>query len=242
MCTSSAAGGSARSVEPAPRDRLSPQPRRNHWNSETARDRLTRTGRTRPFIPPPKAIAAVNRRLAALPDGLRGHIERARATAIPIAHALGVDLPRVDFALAAHDLFRSESNAALLEETERREWQMSEFERREPLMLHGPVAGLWLAADGGVEDRAVLDAVTYHTTFAPGLGDVAAAVFLADKVEPGKLARASWLAEVNELALAGNAVEAIILYLSRLSEKLRAEGGVPHPRAAEAIAWLRNSA
>lgn len=195
----------------------------------------------RPYIPPPKAISAVNRRLSALPDGLRGHIERARATAIPIAHALGVDLPRVDFALAAHDLFRAELDAVLLVEAERRGWQIGEFDRQEPLLLHGPVAGLWLAAECGVDDKPVLDAVTYHTTFAPGLDTVAAAVFLADKVEPGKLARASWLSDVHDMALDGRAAKAIITYLTRLSEKLLSEGATPHPRAAEAVAWLQET-
>jgi predicted HD superfamily hydrolase involved in NAD metabolism len=196
--------------------------------------------RVRPFIPPPKAISAVNRRLATLPAGLRAHIERARATAIPISQALGVDLPRVDFALAAHDLYRAEPDAALLDEAGRHGWQISEFERRVPLMLHGPVAGLWLAAEGGIADRAVLEAITYHTTFAPGLGQLEAAVFLADKIEPGKLARTPWLSEVRDLAMAGRIAEAIFTYLSRLSEKLVGEGAAPHPRAAETVAWIRS--
>lgn len=193
----------------------------------------------RPFIPPPRAISAVNRRLATLPDGLRTHVERARATSIKIAFALGVELPRVDFALAAHDLFRADAGDVLLAEAQRLRWRTEDFDRQAPLLLHGPVAGLWLAADCGVDDRSVLDAVTYHTTFAPGLDDVAAVVFLADKVEPGKLALAPWLADVRELALAGRARDAIVMYLTRLSGKLRREGGVPHPRAADAVAWLR---
>jgi predicted HD superfamily hydrolase involved in NAD metabolism len=194
--------------------------------------------RQRPFIPPPKAISAVNRRLAALPDGLRSHIERARATAIPIAHALGADLPRVDFALAAHDLFRAEPDKALLEAASRLGWKADEFELQEPMMLHGPVAGLWLSSEGGVDDREVLDAVIYHTPFSHGLGRVAAAVFLADKVEPGKLARAPWLSDVERLAKAGRAAAAIIAFLTKRSDDLRAEGRTPHPRAAQATAWL----
>jgi HD superfamily phosphohydrolase YqeK len=193
----------------------------------------------RPFIPPPKAISAVNRRLSTLPDGLRSHIEQSRATAIPIAHALGVDLPRVDFALAAHDLFRAESDQALIEAADRLGWQAESFERQEPLMLHGPVAALWLASEGSVDDRSVLDSITYHTTFAPGLGRVAAAVFLADKVEPGKLARGPWLADVDRLAKSGEAAGAIVAYLTQLSAQLRAEGATPHPRAAKVIDWLR---
>lgn len=197
--------------------------------------------RQRPFIPPPKAISAVTRRLATLPAGLRAHIERSRATGIEVAHTLAVDPARVDFALAAHDLYRAEPDAALLEEAERLGWRISGFERQKPLLLHGPVAGLWLAGEAGVEDEAVLDSVTYHTTFAPGLGKLEAAVFLADKVEPGKLARAEWLAEVRDLALAGKPAEAIVSYLTRLSKELQGEGATPHPRAGEAVAWLRSN-
>ncbi|MBI4220387.1 MAG: HD domain-containing protein [Chloroflexi bacterium] len=195
--------------------------------------------RVRPFIPPPRAIAAVKHRLAGLPDGLREHVERARAAGLTVAFNLGVDAARADFAIAAHDLFRAASDEALLDEARKLGWPTDPHEAAEPMLLHGPVAGLWLSKQVGFDDPSVVRAVTYHTTFAPGLDDLAAAVFLADKVEPGKLYRGEWLLEVRDLAYAGRVAEAIILYLTKLSERLRSQGRTPHPRAAEAVAWLR---
>ncbi|MBI4306698.1 MAG: HD domain-containing protein [Chloroflexi bacterium] len=203
---------------------------------------MTRLARARPFIPPPKAIAAVKHRLAELPEGLRAHIERTRAVGLSIAFNLGVDAAKADFALAAHDLFRAAPSEALLDDARRLGWDPDDYEAAEPLLLHGPVAGLWLEKEVRFEERSVVSAITYHTTYAPGLGDLAAAVFLADKVEPGKLYRGDWLIEVRDLAFASRASDAIILYLTKLSEKLRSEGSTPHPRTAEAVAWLRDRA
>lgn len=196
--------------------------------------------RLKPFIPSPRTISAVNRRLAGLPDGLRAHIERARAEGIQIAVAFEVDPPAVDFALAAHDLFRAEPPEALLTEAERLGWKIDDVERSEPMLLHGPVAGLWLRLEAGLDYPELVDAVTYHTTFAPRLGPLAAAVFVADKVEPEKLGRSPWLAEVRQAALQRMVFRSVAMYLDRLSTDLLARGDTPHPRALEAIDWIRD--
>lgn len=196
--------------------------------------------RLKPFIPPPRAISAVNRRLAGLPEGLRAHIERARAEGIQIAAAFEVDPPAVDFALAAHDLFRAEVPEWLLTEAERLGWKVEAIERSEPMLLHGPVAGLWLRLEAGLDYPELVDAVTYHTTFAPGLGPLAAAVFVADKVEPEKLGRSPWLSEVRQAALRGMTFRSVAMYLDRLAADLLARGYQPHPRALQAIEWIGN--
>jgi len=194
--------------------------------------------RLKPFIPPPKAISAVNRRLALLPAGLRAHIERARAEGIRIAAALDVPAPEVDFALAAHDLFRAEPDDVLLREAARLGWEIDELERDEPRLLHGPVAGLWLERETGLDHDEITSAVTYHTTFAPRLGTVAAAVFIADKVEPEKLRRNPALVAVRDAALAGRPYESVLLYLKWLSDDLSTRAGRPHPRALLATDWI----
>ena len=61
--------------------------------------------------------------------------------------------------------------------------------RRNPVLLHGPVAALWLQREGGIEDKEVLEAVRCHTTGQKGMGPVAKVVFLADKLDPHKVAR-----------------------------------------------------
>ncbi len=52
-------------------------------------------------------------------------------------------------------------------------------------LLHGPAAAARLEAEG-VRDRAVLDAVAYHTLGHPDLGRLGRALYLADFLEPGR--------------------------------------------------------
>ena len=188
---------------------------------------------------PSAALHLVERRLSALPTGLQAHIERVRGVGRELSDRLGADAGRVDLALAAHDLFRAADDADLLAEAARRGWEADPIEQAEPLLLHGPVAGLWLLQEAGVDDPEVIDAVTWHTTYAPGLGLLAATVFLADKVDPQKVEDRPWLADVKERALDGAPEAAVELYLSRLLIELVDSGGPAHPRALEALNSLR---
>ncbi len=181
----------------------------------------------------------VERRLSTLPDGLRAHVERARGIGRELSDRLGADAGRVDLALAAHDLFRAADGVDLLAEAARRGWEPDPIEQANPLLLHGPVAGLWLLQEAGVNDSDLIDAVTWHTTYAPGLGLLAATVFLADKIDPEKVGSRPWLEEVNDRALQGAPEAAVELCLSRLLIELVEAGELAHPRALEALNSLR---
>ena len=68
------------------------------------------------------------------------------------------------------------------------------------MLLHGPVAALWLAHEGGIADQRLLDSVRWHTTGKRGMGDVAKVVFLADKLDPQKAKRYPYLGAIADLA------------------------------------------
>jgi nicotinate-nucleotide adenylyltransferase len=53
-------------------------------------------------------------------------------------------------------------------------------------VVHGPAAAALLARDFSVSDRGILDAVALHTLGKPGMGDLAAVIYCADKLEPGR--------------------------------------------------------
>lgn len=53
-------------------------------------------------------------------------------------------------------------------------------------VVHGPAAAALLARDFSVNDRELLDAVALHTLGKPGMGDLAAVIYCADKLEPGR--------------------------------------------------------
>ncbi len=179
--------------------------------------------------------ATVEARLAALPSGLRDHVERSRQVAGELAKRHGVDLHKADLGTAAHDIARAVKDDVLLAEAERLGLRINLVERRTPLLIHGRVGAKWLETEDGVSDREILEAVRWHTTGRKHMGAVAKVVFLADKLDPRKVDRYPYLERV--ALLAQDSLDAAILeYLSNELEYLLRQGLLIHP----ASVGLRN--
>ena len=71
----------------------------------------------------------------------------------------------------------------------------------EPILLHGPLAVPILQEQYGVIDADVLGAVAYHTTAHAGMTPLQKLLFIADKIEPEKRARAEEIDRVAVLAV-----------------------------------------
>ena len=125
-------------------------------------------------------------RLAALPHGLRAHVERVRGIARELAAAHAVDPATADLTAAAHDVARHVPGRMLVEEAERLGIPVNAVERAAPILLHGPVGAAWLREDGAIRDPEVLEGVRWHTTAHPDLAPVGQVVFVADKLDPAK--------------------------------------------------------
>ncbi len=179
--------------------------------------------------------ATVEARLAALPSGLRDHVERSRQVARELAGRHGVDLHKADLGTAAHDIARAVKGDALLAEAKRLGLRVNVVERRTPLLIHGRVGAKWLETEDGISDPNVLEAVRWHTTGRKDMGAVAKVVFLADKLDPRKMERYPYLERV--ASLAQDSLDAAILeYLSNELGYLLREGLLIHP----ASVGLRN--
>ena len=175
---------------------------------------------------------AIDSRLRELPIGLRDHVERSRAVGHDLAIRHRVDAVQVDTGIAAHDLARAIKQSVLLQEAETLRLDISFVERRQPLLLHGPVAAAWLRKDDGCVIGPILEAVEFHTTGRPGMGELAKVVFLADKLDPWKVERAPFLNRVADLART-NLDLAILDYLDHTIERLVRDGQMIHPTAIE---------
>jgi HD superfamily phosphohydrolase YqeK len=186
-----------------------------------------------------ESLPVVEARLSDLPEGLQGHISRSRAIGADLCEIHGVNPEAVDLALAAHDLFKELDDDELLAEAGRRGWEADAVERAFPYLLHGPVAALWLMQEAGIGEPSVIEAVTWHTTYAPNMGPVAAMTFLADKIDPVKVHEGPWLEDVRALSYKKRAEDAVELYLSRLIVRLVEGGDVAHSRTLEALNYLR---
>ncbi len=186
-----------------------------------------------------ECLPLVEARLADLPEGLQEHVSRSRAIGADLCEIHGVDPDDVDLALAAHDLFKAMDGDELLAEAGRRGWEADAVERAFPFLLHGQVAALWLMQEAGIDEPSVIEAVTWHTTYAPNMGPTAALTFLADKIDPWKVERNQWLEEVRDLSYKKRAEDAIEMYLSRLITRFVEKGGIAHTRTLDALNFLR---
>jgi len=173
-----------------------------------------------------------------LPDGLVAHIDRVVALAQTLARRHGADEGRAMLAAQGHDLVRHWGDDRWLAEAEARSLTVLPAERAAPVLLHGPLGAALLAERGWLADAELLDAIRYHTTGHPAYRPEAWAMFVADKIEPHKVARRPGLAVV--VAAAERSLEAATLaYLELMEEQGRQSGWAVHPLQVETLAFLR---
>ena len=172
---------------------------------------------------------AVEVRLAALPRGLREHVERTRVVGRELAERHDVDARAVDIAVAAHDLFRAAEDADLLSLAGEHSLEIDPVERQVPMLLHGPVAAAWLEENSGVMDSRIVEAVRCHTTGCLRMSSVAKAVFVADKIDPSKIEHDLGLRGIRDAA-DESLDTALLAYLDHLIAGRIERGDLVHPR------------
>ena len=171
--------------------------------------------------------------VAALPAGLRGHIARVEEEAVRLAPLHGVDPQRARLAALGHDLVRHEPGPRLLQLAAEYALTPDEVERAAPILVHGPVAAAMLLRDYAVDDADLVAGVDCHTTARPGMSALEKVLFVADKVEPHKLAREPALAEVKRLAET-DLDAALLRYLDLYVEEALQRRRQLHPRTTAA--------
>ena len=60
------------------------------------------------------------------------------------------------------------------------------MEKRVPSLLHGKVGAIYAREKYGVEDKDILNAISYHTTARPGMSLLEKIIFIADYIEPSR--------------------------------------------------------
>ena len=134
----------------------------------------------------------------------------------------------MDLGIAAHDLARGLNADRLLAEAHHLGLDVTLVERHAPVLLHGPVAARWLEQEGNHTHESVVQAVRWHSTGVPGMTRVAKVVFLADKLDPHKVAKYPYLKKVESLA-AISVDEALLEHLDRVIEYLVRRKLMVHP-------------
>ena len=171
-----------------------------------------------------------------LSDKRYAHTLRVAETIERLAKLHGLDPERARLAGVLHDTAREIGKEKLLRVAEEDGLSVGDFERERPILLHGPVAAELAREDLGVEDGEILDAVRAHTTGEPGMGPLALALFVADKIEPGReqpgVEDLRDLAPVSLHRAARAALEDSISYNERRDRRA-------HPKSRQTLDWLR---
>jgi predicted HD superfamily hydrolase involved in NAD metabolism len=163
------------------------------------------------------------------------HVLGVADTAEWLAHAHGLPPDRTRLAALLHDVARESGPDELLYEAGRYGIAVDEFAGERPVMLHGPVAAEEARRELGVEDPEVLEAIRVHTTGTPEIGPIALAVYVADKIEPGRdYPSVERLRGLAQESLTGAALEIL-----RATQAHNENQGRPtHPDSRRMLAWL----
>lgn len=168
-----------------------------------------------------------------LPEGLRDHVLRVEAESRWLAERHGVDVDRVRLAALGHDLVRHLRGPELLRLASRYGLTPDPIETAVPILVHGPVAARILTRDYALDDEEVVAGIDCHTTARAGMTPLEQVLFVADKVEPDKLAHDDALAEVREMAWR-DLDAGVLRYLDHYLTRAVRFGMELHPRTLEA--------
>ena len=182
-----------------------------------------------------RVVDRINRRMRRLPPGLLEHCQRVEEIARRLAELHDQDVEAIGIAALAHDATKHFSGVENLLRMEEYDLPpVTEFERRNPAILHGMVGAELLKREDGLGHPQLYNAIYWHTVGDPTGGDpIAHIVFLADKLDPVKIKQYPWQAELNELA-ENDLPAAMTMFLTRNVTRLLEKGVAVHPAAIEA--------
>lgn len=175
---------------------------------------------------------------ARLSEGRYGHTLRVADSAERLARAHGLDPARARLAALLHDAAREVGREDFLRLAGAWDLPVGEPEQESPKLLHGPLAAELARRELGVEDEEVLEAIRTHTTGRPGMGPLALALYVADKIEPARdypsVERLRRLAPEDLRAAAAKALRRSISHNEQ-------RGKETHPASHAALEWLEEA-
>lgn len=171
-------------------------------------------------------------RINALPNALRGHINRVRKISRELAAVHGIDVTLADLTAAAHDVARHIPPQVLLKEAELLGLPIKAIERNSPIILHGPVGACWLRDEGTLENSAALEGVYWHTVAHPDLSLLGQVVLLADKLDPSKRNKFPFQPQVRQAAF-HSLSDGLLAFLDGILRQQLEQGELIHPTSSE---------
>lgn len=144
-------------------------------------------------------------------------------TAACLAMRYSADMNLAALAGLLHDCAKNLSNDELRGESKKYGLEISEVEERQPFLLHGKLGAFYARTRYGIDEDAVLDAITWHTTGRPGMSLLEEIVFIADYIEPSRK-EIPGLSEIRRLVFT-DITKAVYLTLKNTLEYLNSQEG-----------------
>lgn len=107
-------------------------------------------------------------------------------TACCLAMRYGADMKKADLAGLLHDCAKNYSAREMRMLCEKYHLPVSEYEDRNPELLHAKLGARTACEEYGIRDEEILSAITWHTTGRPEMSLLEKIVFIADYIEPNR--------------------------------------------------------
>lgn len=107
-------------------------------------------------------------------------------TAAAMAMCHNVDIEQAAIAGLLHDCGKNFSAAEKIAKCEKYGLPISNYERRNPELLHAKLSAAIAKDKFKVKDREILSAITWHTTGCPNMSDLDKIIYIADFIEPNR--------------------------------------------------------
>ena len=136
-----------------------------------------------------------------------------------------------------HDCAKYLSDDDLLDESIRNKLLISKVEKRVPSLLHGKVGAIYAREKYGVEDKDILNAISYHTTGRPGMSLLEKIIFIADYIEPSR----KEIPEINKIRIAAyNELDkAVYMILNNTLQYLKGTGALIEKSTEDAFRYYK---
>jgi predicted HD superfamily hydrolase involved in NAD metabolism len=155
--------------------------------------------------------------------------------AASLAKRYGADENKAYIAGLLHDVAKGIPNEALETAAAENGIEIDEYEKKNPVLIHGKVGAAMVRKDLGIDDGEILSAIKWHTTGYKNMTLLEKIIYLADIIEPGRNFK-----ETNKLRETAykDIDKAMALGLSHVMSFVRSRGLTLHPNSIEAYESL----
>ncbi|MBV7273056.1 bis(5'-nucleosyl)-tetraphosphatase (symmetrical) YqeK [Clostridiaceae bacterium UIB06] len=105
-------------------------------------------------------------------------------TAVKLAETYKLNIEKAKIAGLVHDCAKNMNDEQILEIALKHDIKINDVCKESPQLLHGAVGAVLAKEIMGIDDKEILDAITYHTTGRKNMSMIDKVIYIADYIEP----------------------------------------------------------